>query len=197
MKVRQSNFRFSLILLLALGGCAGPRIEQKELAAMDAHQVIHILAKERPIQVAWRERVIDSIQRVETANFLAYQIHYVATGLSSDGKDITAAKFVKSYCEARGGIYPDKTFGSTNPHGLRTDCMSLASGKLLFSVYTVTSPKFPLTMGGATNYNVVAIASPKTPLDIDPNMELRMVQRDLPHNYQSRGTFNMLSLESK
>lgn len=164
---------------------------------MDAYQLIQTLAKERPIQVAWRDRVLSSIQRVETGNFQAYQVHYVAGNLGSDGKDYIAARLIKSYCDARSGIYPDKTFGANNPHGFRTDCMSLTDGKLLFSAYMATSSKFSLPMGGSTNYNVVAIAIPKITSDIAPNTELHMAHRELPHNYLPRGTFLMLSLTNK
>lgn len=199
MKNNQLIIKQTTLALLAilLGGCSGINVNQKELAAMDVYQVIQTLAKERPIQIAWRERVIDSIQRVETANFQAYQVHYVAGGLASDGKDNVAARLVRSFCEARGGIYPDQSFGRPNPHAMRTDCMSLSTGKLLFSVYTATSPKFPLITGGATNYNLVALAAPKNAGDTDPNTELRLVHRELPHNYQLRGTITMLSLERK
>ena len=164
---------------------------------MDAYQVIHMLAKERPIQVAWRERVIESIQRIDTANFMAYQIHYVAASVASDGKDYIAAKLVKSYCDAKGGIYPDKTFGAANPHGFRTDCMSLSTGKLLFSVFASKSSKFSLVTGGEANYNLVAIVVPKAPHEIDPATEYRMNLRELPHNYFPRGTINMFALERK
>lgn len=186
-----------VLLMILLWGCSGIHVNQNELAAMDVSQVIQTIAKERPIQIAWRERVIESIQRVETANFQAYQVHFVATGLSSDGKDLTAARFVKSYCEARGGIYPDKSFGGPNPRNMRTDCMSLSTGKLLFSVFTATSPKFPLITGGATNYNLIALAAPKNADDTDPSTELRLVHRELPHNYLPRGTITMLALERK
>ena len=164
---------------------------------MDAYQVVLTLAKERPIQVAWRNRVIESIQRIDTPSFTAYQTHYVAASVASDGKDYIAANLVKSYCDAKGGIYPDKTFGAANPHGLRTDCMSLTTGKLLFSVFTVKSSKFPLVMGGDANYNLVAIAVPKEPHDVDPATEYQLNLRELPHNYLPRGTISMFALERK
>lgn len=186
-----------LLIALCLSGCAGIHVEPKELAAMEASQVILTLAKERPSQVAWRDRVIDSIERIHTTNFVAHQTHYVSANVATDGKDYIAAKFVKSYCEAKGGIYPDKTFGAPNPHGLRTDCVSLSTGQLLFSVVTSTSSKFPLVMGGFANYNLVAIVVPKVTDVIDPATEYKMMPRDLPNNYFLNGTINMFALERK
>ena len=187
----------TLLATLLLGGCATIHIEPKELAVMDAYQVIQTLAKKRPIQIAWRGRVIESIERIDTANFTAYQTHYVAASVPDNGKDYIAAKLVKSYCDAKGGIYPDQTFGAANPHGSRIDCMSLSSGKLLFSVFTAKSSKFPLITGGEANYNLVAIAVPKGGRETDPATEYQMTSRDLPHNYFLDGTINMLALGRK
>lgn len=182
---------------LALTGCGSMPVDRKELATIDPKQVLLELAKQRPIQIAWRDRIVNSMLEFSTANFTVHQIHYVAGNIADDGKDYLGIRFIKSYCEAKGGIYPDKTFNAPNPKGDRTDCVSLANGKLLFSFYTFKSSKFPLVTGGSSNYNVFGLVVPKATQDIDPANEVKVNIRDLVHNYLPNGMYHMPSLEAK
>jgi hypothetical protein len=132
-----------------LAGCASPPIDKALLATMEPKQLILTLARDRPIQIAFRDNVIKTVQQIRTGDFIAYQVYYVAHGT---GEDEPAYKQINAYCTARGGIFPDTSFGQPNPRNFggvsilnvlgskrsmvpstRSDCLSLSSGRLLFS----------------------------------------------------------------
>ena len=195
-------------------GCASPPIDKSLLATMEPKQLIFTLARDRPIQIAFRDNVVKSVEQIRTRDFIAYQAYYVAHGA---GEDEPAYKQIDAYCAARGGIFPDTSFGQPNPRNFgsvsilnvlgskrspvpstRSDCLSLSSGRLLFSTYRSVSAQFtgPMSTTTQMNYNIVSIVSPTGAADSDPSTQFKFGRRDFTHNYFSYkpGTFSAQGL---
>jgi hypothetical protein len=204
---------FSLALLgLSISGCGtSSALKEKDAATTTPKALIQNIAEVGSgIRLGKPASPIGK-NEFQTKNFNVYQTHYW-----SQGMDIWAIDDFKKLCTSQGGIFPEKTFNAKNPHILgravvnnrsatgsyvpettfptRMDCVSLSTGRLMYSFFYATGPTFTFEngLGGSPvlNYVIFSVITPKNNEDIDPTKELIVISREpwvkIPIEYNTR-----------
>lgn len=191
---------FSLALMgLSLSGCGtSSALQGKDAATTTPKSLIQSIAEDGAGMRLGKPASHVGENEFQTKNFNVYQAHYWGRGM-----DTWALKDLKQLCRAQGGIFPEKTFDAANPHLLgpavtnntsatggdwkettsptRMDCVSLTTGRLMYSFFYATGPSFVLDNGFSgvlMNYVIFGVVTPKNNAAIDPAKELRVASRE-------------------